>query len=573
MKILRYLKKYWFCAMLAPIFMVFEVLMDLFQPRLMSKIVDEGVLGGDMRTILTTGLLMLGLVVIGGIMGSMSSLTAGIASQSFSCDLRKDVYKRVMHLSFQQTDKFTTGSLVTRLSNDITQAQDFVAQALRMFVRSGIMFAGGIVMMLSLNVRFGKVIACALPVQVLIIIFFLKKANPLFGQVQKKLDRVNSVMQENVTGSRVVKAYVREGYETERFGEANTGLMEINLKVQRLMASLPPTLMIIMNLSVLAIIYIGGLEVRAQQIQVGQIMAAITYTTQIIMSMMMVAMMFQSVSRAKASIDRLNEVLDTVPVIEDGAGAVTDEKGTVEFDNVSFSYPGFEGKPILSGISFKAKKGETIAILGATGSGKTSLVSLIPRFYDTTGGTVRIDGADVRSYKIDDLRQKIGFVLQKSELFSGTVADNIRWGNHDADDDEVIRAAKIAQADDFVTSFANGYKTVIGEKGSSLSGGQKQRLSIARAIIKKPEILVFDDSTSALDLSTEARLHQSLKENLGDTTVIMIAQRVASVKNADRILVIEDGVIAASGTHEELLENSRVYQDIYNSQVKKEGTK
>ncbi len=390
---------------------------------------------------------------------------------------------------------------------------------------------------------------------------------------KKKLDRVNSVMQENVTGSRVVKAYVREGYETERFGEANTGLMEINLKVQRLMASLPPTLMIIMNLSVLAIIYIGGLEVRAQQIQVGQIMAAITYTTQIIMSMMMVAMMFQSVSRAKASIDRLNEVLDTVPVIEDGEGAVTDEKGTIEFDNVSFSYPGFEGKPILSGISFKAKKGETIAILGATGSGKTSLVSLIPRFYDTTGGTVRIDGADVRSYKIDDLRQKIGFVLQKSELFSGTVADNIRWGNHDADDDEVIRAAKIAQADDFVTSFANGYKTVIGEKGSSLSGGQKQRLSIARAIIKKPEILVFDDSTSALDLSTEARLHQSLKENLGDTTVIMIAQRVASVKNADRILVIEDGVIAASGTHEELLENSRVYQDIYNSQVKKEGTK
>lgn len=572
MKILRYLKKYWLAAMLAPIFMMFEVLMDLFQPRLMSKIVDEGVLGGDMRLIVVTGLTMLGLVIIGGLAGSLSSLAAGIASQSFSCDLRKDVYKRVMHLSFQQTDKFTTGSLVTRLSNDITQAQDFVAQALRMFVRSGLLFIGGIVMMLSLNVQFGKVIACVLPIQVVIIIFFLKKANPLFGQVQKRLDRVNSVMQENVSGSRVVKAYVREEYEKERFGGANDGLMQINLKVQRLMASLSPILMIIMNISVLAIIYIGGLEVRAQEIQVGQIMAAVTYTTQIIMSMMMVAMVFQSVSRAKASIDRLNEVLDTVPVIEDGEGAEETCTGEIEFDNVSFSYPGFEGKPILSGISFTAKKGEMVAILGATGSGKTSLVNLIPRFYDTTDGTVRVDGADVKSYKLDELRKKIGFVLQKSELFSGTVADNIRWGNHDADDDEVVRAAKIAQADDFVSGFADGYKTVIGEKGSSLSGGQKQRLSIARAIIKKPEILVFDDSTSALDLSTEARLHKSLRENLGDTTVIMIAQRVASVKNADKIIVIENGVIAAEGTHDELLENSRVYRDIYNSQVK-EGAK
>lgn len=572
MKILRYLKKYWLAAMLAPIFMMFEVLMDLFQPRLMSKIVDEGVLGGDMRLIVVTGLTMLGLLLIGGIAGSLSSFAAGIASQSFSCDLRKDVYKRIMHLSFQQTDKFTTGSLVTRLSNDITQAQEFVAQALRMFVRSGLMFVGGIVMMLSLNIQFGKVIACVLPVQVVIIIFFLKKANPLFGQVQKRLDRVNSVMQENVSGSRVVKAYVREEYETERFGGANDGLMQINLKVHRLMAALMPVLMIIMNISVLAIIYIGGLEVRAQEIQVGQIMAAVTYTTQIIMSMMMVAMVFQSISRAKASIDRLNEVLDTVPVIEDGEGAEETCIGEIEFDNVSFAYPGFEGKSVLSGISFTAKKGEMVAILGATGSGKTSLVNLIPRFYDTTGGTVRVDGEDVRNYKLDELRKKIGFVLQKSELFSGTVADNIRWGNHDADDDEIVRAAKIAQADDFVSGFADGYKTIIGEKGSSLSGGQKQRLSIARAIIKKPEILVFDDSTSALDLSTETRLHKSLRENLGDTTVIMIAQRVASVRNADKILVIENGVIAAEGTHDELLENSRVYRDIYNSQVK-EGAK
>ncbi len=571
MKILRYLKKYWLWAMLAPLFMVGEVSMDLYQPKLMSAIVDKGVLGGNMDIIIKMGLLMLGSVIFGGIMGALSSLAAGVASQSFSCDLRKDVYKKVMGLSFQQTDKFTVGSLVTRLSNDITQTQDFVAQSLRGFVRSGIMFVGGIAMMLSLNVSFGKVIACVLPLQIIIVIFFLRKANPLFGKVQTSLDRVNSVMQENVTGSRVVKAYVREEHEKGRFADANNSLMGINLRVHRLMSSLGPALMIIMNISVLAIIYIGGLEVKAQEIQVGQIMAAVTYTTQILHSMMMVAMMFQSVSRAKASMDRLNEVLDTIPVITDGEGATTATEGEIEFENVSFSYPGFEGKPVLADISFSAKKGETVAILGATGSGKTSLVSLIPRFYDTTGGTVRIDGVDVKDYKLEDLRSRVGFVLQKSELFSGTIADNIRWGNHDATDEEVLAAAKIAQADSFITGFSDGYKTIIGEKGSSLSGGQKQRLSIARAIIKKPEILVFDDSTSALDLSTEASLHKALRENLGDTTVIMIAQRVASVKNADRIIVIENGLIAASGTHDELLANSAVYQDIYNSQMKKEG--
>lgn len=570
MKILRYLKKHWFWAVLAPVFMVFEVLMDLFQPKLMSQIVDSGVLGGNMDIIIKTGIMMLGLVVFGGFMGSMSSLAAGVASQGFACDLRKDVYKKIMGLSFQQTDKFTVGSLVTRLSNDITQTQEFVAQAIRGFVRSAIMFVGGIVMMLSLNVEFGKVIACVLPIQIIIIVFFLKKANPLFGKVQTSLDRVNSVMQENVSGSRVVKAYVREDYETQRFADANNGLMQINLKVQRLMANLGPALMIIMNISVLAIIYIGGLEVKAQQIQVGQIMAAVTYTTQIIHSMMMVSMMFQMISRAKASMDRLNEVLDTVPVIEDGEGAVSDKVGEIEFKNVSFSYPGFEGKPVLSDISFTAKKGEMVAILGATGSGKTSLVNLIPRFYDTTGGTVKVDGVDVKDYKLDDLRSKIGFVLQKSELFSGTIAENIRWGNHDATDEQVISAAKIAQADSFIGKFSDGYNTIVSEKGASLSGGQKQRMAIARAIIKQPEILVFDDSTSALDLSTEANLHRALRENLGDTTVIMIAQRVASVKNADKIIVIEDGLIAASGTHDELLANSKVYQDIYNSQVKKE---
>lgn len=570
MRIFKYLKKYWVYALLAPIFMLFEVLVDLLQPTLLSSIVDNGVLAGNMSLIIKTGVTMLILVIFGGIMGALSSFAAGIASQSFSCDLRKAVYSKIMNLSFQQTDKFTTGSLVTRLTNDITQTQDFVATALRMFVRSSFMFIGGIIMMMRLNVDFGRVLAFSLPIQIVIVIIFLRKTSPLFSVVQTKLDRVNSVMQENVSGSRVVKAYVNEEYETERFGTANNELMGINLKVQKLMATIAPMLMIIMNISVVAIIYIGGLSVQASQMQAGKIMAAITYTTQIIMSMMMVSMMFQMVSRAKASMDRINEVLTNDPVIKNGHITEAKGNGSISFENVSFGYPNVEGKPILKDISLNIKSGETLAILGATGSGKSSFVNLIPRFYDVTNGEIQIDGVDVKDYDLETLRSKISFVLQKSELFSGTVAENIRWGNDNATMDDIIEAAKTAQAHDFIMSFNDEYNTVIAEKGSSLSGGQKQRVCIARAIIRKPEILIFDDSTSALDLSTEANLHQSLKENLKGTTFIMVAQRVASVKNVDKIIVLDNGHIAAYGTHDELLANSEIYQDIYNSQVKKE---
>lgn len=574
MKVLRYLKPYWLFALLCPLAMILEVSMDLLQPTLMSDIVDNGILGDaaadeNLRYVLITGLKMLVFSLIGCFGGIASAAFGTAAAQKMGNDLRKDAFAKVMHMSFQQTDKFTTGSLVTRLTNDITAIQEFVAMSLRMFVRTGMQFIGGIAVILTLNVNFGIVLVISLPVQLIAVAIIMKKASPLFSIVQSRLDKVNSVVQENVSGARVVKAFTREEYEINRFDNANTDLMTTNLKVQKLLATLNPILMIIMNASVIAIIMIGGFQVEAKAMQVGEVMAAVTYITQILMSVMMVGMMFQQVSRSAASMKRVNEVLSTNPVISDGhKSADSDNSGTVEFRNVGFSYPGSSGKPVLSGIDLKAEKGQMIAILGSTGCGKTSLVNLVPRFYDATKGDVLVDGVNVKDYDVDTLRSKIGVVLQKSELFSGTVAENIRWGCETATDEEVKTAAKIAQAEEFIDGFNDGYDTMISEKGASLSGGQKQRMAIARAIIKKPEILIFDDSTSALDLSTEAKLHKALRENLSGVTVIMIAQRIASVMRADKIAVLENGSICAFGTHKELMETSSVYRDIYYSQMK-----
>lgn len=574
MKVLRYLKPYWLFALLCPLAMILEVSMDLLQPTLMSDIVDNGILGDaaadeNLRYVLITGLKMLVFSLIGCFGGIASAAFGTAAAQKMGNDLRKDAFAKVMHMSFQQTDKFTTGSLVTRLTNDITAIQEFVAMSLRMFVRTGMQFIGGIAVILTLNVNFGIVLVISLPVQLIAVAIIMKKASPLFSIVQSRLDKVNSVVQENVSGARVVKAFTREEYEINRFDNANTDLMTTNLKVQKLLATLNPILMIIMNASVIAIIMIGGFQVEAKAMQVGEVMAAVTYITQILMSVMMVGMMFQQVSRSAASMKRVNEVLSTNPVISDGnKSADSDNIGTVEFRNVGFSYPGSSGKPVLSGIDLKVGKGQMIAILGSTGCGKTSLVNLVPRFYDATNGDVLVDGVNVKDYDVDTLRSKIGVVLQKSELFSGTVAENIRWGCETATDEEVKTAAKIAQAEEFIDGFNDGYDTMISEKGASLSGGQKQRMAIARAIIKKPEILIFDDSTSALDLSTEAKLHKALRENLSGVTVIMIAQRIASVMRADKIAVLENGSICAFGTHKELMESSSVYRDIYYSQMK-----
>lgn len=569
-KLFRFLKPYWLFAVISPLMMMGEVFADLMQPKLMSGIVDRGLENGDMGYVIRTGILMLVIVLVGGFFGVCCAYTAARAAQSFGKDLRVHAYKKVMALSIEQTDKFTTGSLVTRMTNDIAMVVEFVEMLLRMCVRAPMFFIGGALMMLTLDLSFGVVLACALPVMILMVTFILMKATPLFSVVQKKLDKVNSVVQENVSGARVVKAYGQEEYEIKRFEGVNDELRGTNFKVLKIMALFGPVITLVMNFAVIAIIYIGGFQIHIENagMSTGSIMAAISYVTQILMSVMMVSMMFQSVSRSMASAGRINEVMDAEPVIE--GGNVKEGKGTatIELKNVSFRYPGTQGAPVLKNINLKINKGETLAIIGATGCGKTSLVNLLPRFYDATEGTVLVDGVDVKEYDLAALREKIGYVMQKSELFSDTVANNIRWGKPDASVEEIIEAAQTAQAADFIEGFNEKYDTYIAEKGASLSGGQKQRVSIARAMLRKPEILILDDSTSALDLVTEGKLQRALKEKLDDTTVIMIAQRIASVKQADRIAVLEEGTILHCGAHEELLQCSETYRDIYDSQMK-----
>jgi len=569
-KMFVYMKRYWFIALLAPITMISEVFIDLQLPNLMSTIVDDGVLKGDLDLVVKTGIFMILLSVVGGLSGILAAAFGSIASQKFGNDVRCDTYRRVMSLSPEQTDKFTTGSLVTRITNDIQQVQMFMNFLLRMFVRSPMFFIGGIIMMIRLNLSFATVVAISFPLMLIGVVLIVMKTNPMFKVVQEKLDKLNSVVMENVTGARVVKAYVREEHETKRFGKANDDLCDTNLRVHFILALMNPIIMIVMNFSVIAIIYIGGYQVQAQQMKVGEVMAAVTYVTQILHSVMMITMMFQMISRASASAGRIKEVLDTEPVIKGGGRELSGDITEIEFRNVSFKYPGTSGNDILADVDFKLKKGETVAILGSTGSGKTTLVSLIARYYDVCSGEILINGVNVKEYTLTSLRKKIGYVLQKSELFSGTIEENIKWGDENATLQEVCECAKIAQADDFIQGFNEGYDTIIGEKGASLSGGQKQRISIARSIMKKPEVLIFDDSTSALDLGTESRLHAALRENLSETTVIMIAQRIASVKNCDRIFVLDGGRIVGSGTHSELLENNEVYIDIYNSQLSRE---
>ncbi|MBO7400866.1 MAG: ABC transporter ATP-binding protein [Clostridia bacterium] len=553
--------------------MVLEVWVDLKQPDLLSRIVDDGVQKGNIDLIKSTGLLMLGLVFLGGLAGLSSAFFGSTASQSFGRDLRNAAFRKVMSLSLEQADDFTTGSLVTRLTNDITAVQNMVNMGLRFFVRAPLTFIGGIIMALGISWKFGVVIAVALPIEGIIMFFVMRKATPLFTTVQQKLDTVNSVVEENVNGVRVVKAYVREEHEKGRFDKANTELSNVNYRVLMILAYIIPAMTIIMNATVIAVIAVGGYDIgTVGTLEVGQIMSGVTFVTMILSSLLMVGFMFQQITRAMASAKRINEVLDCIPVIR-GGELRTEERGegSVVFKDVSFHYPGTVGRPVLCDIDLDIKPGEYIAILGATGSGKTSLVNLITRFYDATSGEILVDGVNVKEYDLETLRSKIAFVLQKSELFAGTIAENIRWGAPNATDEEVREAARIAQADEFINGFVDGYDTVVDQKGSSLSGGQKQRVSIARALVRKPEIIIFDDSTSALDIGTESRLRAALRTSLADTTVIMIAQRIASVMQADRIAVLENGVITACGTHKELMRTSAAYRDIYDSQIRDGG--
>lgn len=581
--VIKYLKKYWLFAVLAPVFMAGEVMMDLIQPRLMSTIVDEGVLGlsngnvGDLQLVITTGIRMVGLALFGCFCGVMSGVFANLCSQNFGNDIRKDAFRRIMSLSFEQTDRFSTGSLITRVTNDITQLQNLVMQCIRGFVRTFLLFVGGIVSMLMLDLSFGVVVACALPLVTACAVFFLAKASPKFFILQEKLDKVNNVMQENVSGVRVVKAYVREEYEQERFDRANIGLVGTQLDVLLLFSYMTPIMNIILNISVVAVIKVGAVQVQIGGITPGNVMAAITYVTQILNAIMRMTVIFQTVSRGAASGKRIKEILDCDPAICDGEYGISATKadnavkGKIEFRNVSFAYSGMRDERILKDVSLVINPGETFAILGATGCGKSSFVNLIPRLYDVTEGQVLVDGIDVRNYPLKELRNKIAIALQKSEIFSSSIEENIRWGKLDADTKALEKAAKTAQAWEFISTKPEGMKTQVTQGGTSLSGGQKQRLAISRAVVKDAEILIFDDATSALDLKTEAKLYDALRRGHEHMTKIIVAQRIASVREADRIAILENGTIAACGTHNELMESSQIYRDIYYSQLKGGG--
>ena len=566
-----YILPYKSAFILGPLMMVTEVLGEILLPKFMSMIINHGVAQKDGGYILKMGLVMAitsFLMAAGGILGAYFAAKASI---SFTSDLRRDLFARVQQFSFKNIDTFSTGSLVTRLTNDIQQVQNLIMMGLRMMLRAPGMFLGALVMAFWMNAELAAVILVVIPLLTAAIVWILRTAYPRFTAMQKALDTLNSGIQEVLTNVRVVKSFVREDYEEKRFADTNRELKEAGLRALKIVIATMPVMMFAMNVTTLAVVWFGGNLIIGGRMAVGDLTAFTTYIVQILMSLMMLSMVFLQSSRAMASIRRIDEVLDEPIDLSDENASQKDrkvEKGRVEFKDVSFSYRE-GGEPVLSHISLTAEPGETIGILGATGSGKTSLVQLIPRLYDVTEGSVRVDGIDVREYSLKNLRDGVGMVLQKNVLFSGTIEENLRWGDETATEEEVRRAAVYAQVDSFVNSFAEGYKTEMGQGGVNVSGGQKQRLCIARALLKKPKILILDDSTSAVDTATEAAIRTAFREDLKDTTKFIIAQRLSSLEYADRILVLEDGRIIGEGTQEKLLASCEAYREIYETQYGK----
>lgn len=560
----KYIRKYIPVMVLSVLSMVGEVIADLLQPKIMSSIVDDGVLGGDVELIISLGLRMLIIVAVGILCGSLCSVFSNIASENVGNLIRRDCFDRIMSFSFPQVDRFGPGALITRVTNDVTQVQMLIQQFIRNLIRTSLLFLGSIYFLFSLYPQFGRIALISLPFIVGVMGLCIWRANPSFAKMQEQLDAVNAILQEDVSGIRIIKACVREIYERIRFGKANDALIGTQLHVLIIFAFMNPAMNLMMYVVVILILLVGHAQAAAGP---GAVMGAITYTTQLLHGIMGLVMLFQNISRGTASWKRLRTVLESEPELKDGSfDGETQEKGSVEFRDVSFTYPGTD-RPVLSHINLRVHPGETLAIMGATGCGKTSLVNLIPRFYDVTGGAVLVDGVDVREYRQKDLRDKVAVALQKSELFSVSVKENILWGSPEATDEEVREAARAAQADGFVSAMKDGYDSIVAERGMSLSGGQKQRVSIARTVVKPAEILIFDDATSALDLKTEAALYEALEKSHGTSTKIIVAQRVASVRRADRIAVIDGGTIAACGSHEELMASCAVYQDIWHSQM------
>ena len=561
-------------TILAPLFMLLEVAMDLAQPMLMSRIIDVGVKNGDKAYIvwMSIGMCLCALIGIVGGVGNMYFSTK--AGYGFARDLRSAVYRKIQSFSFANVDNFKTGSLITRTTNDVTQIQNAFTSCIRMLVRSPFLCIGGIVSVLMISPKLSLVVLTAVPFLVILIVFLLNKGRKLFSSMQKKLDRVNTVMQESLSGIRVIKAFARSEHENNKFRNANGDLTEVSMKAMRMMSYAFPMVGFIMNVTMILMYLFGGKMVFTCQLQPGEIMAFSNYITQILMSLTMSSFTLMFLSRAGVSFRRVNEVLDTKSDIYDGGNTdLKIKKGEVEFRNVSFSYPGQAGDPVLGNISFTAKPGETVAILGATGSGKSTLINLIPRLYDVTKGSVLIDGVDVRDYTLDNLREGIGYALQENVLFTGTIEENLRWGDEEASSEKIAKVSDIAQADSFVEKLPDRYETVLGQRGVNLSGGQKQRLCIARALMKDPKILILDDSTSAVDLTTEAKIQTALRNVFSEMTVFIVAQRISSVMDADKILVMENGNIIDSGTHNELISRCSVYREIVSSQLGEEAFK
>lgn len=573
----KYIKPYLGAFILGPMMMLTEVAGEVMLPKLMSLIINNGVSQRDVGYIIQMGLFMVFAVLVMAVGGTLGAYFAAKASICFTSDLRRDLFKKVQQFSFANIDAFSTGSLVTRLTNDIQQVQNVLTMGLKMALRAPGMFVGALIMAFMMNYRLAVIVLIVIPVLLSAIILILKTAFPRFEAMQKKLDRLNSGIQESLTNVRVVKSFVREDHEIKKFSDLNMDLKDSSLRAMKIVIVTMPVMMLAMNFTTLAVVWYGGNIIIAGNMPVGDLTAFITYIIQILMSLMMLSMVFLQSSRSRASLKRINEVMDTEIDLNDVHGSFPEKKveqGCVEFEDVCFGYTheGMSGELVLNHISFTAKAGQTIGIIGSTGSGKTTLVQLIPRLYDVSSGRVLVDGVDVRDYSLKNLRNGVGMVLQKNVLFSGTIEENLRWGDEEAPMEEVKTAAQSAQADSFVTAFSQGYQTEIGQGGAGVSGGQKQRLCIARALLKKPKILILDDSTSAVDTATEAGIRESFRKELKDTTKFIIAQRISSVQEADLILVMEEGAIIGRGTHEELLKTCKTYEEIYRTQMGNEKT-
>jgi len=573
LRLFRFLRPYRWQSIGALALMVGMVVADLLIPRLTQRIIDEGIAKGNVQAIWGTALVMLAAALVSAMFAIGNNFLSVRAAQGFAADVRSALVRKVQSFSFANLDELRTGKLITRSTSDVHMTQMIVMMALRILTRAPIWIVGAMVMLVLTSTQLSLMMAAFVPVIVLFIWWFARKARPLFLWVQQKLDRLNTVLQENLAGVRVVKAFVREAHEIERFDVANVELMEKNIQVMRLVAILIPTMVLVLNLGVAGAVWFGGTATLAGDLTVGKVVASINYLMFALFPLMMLAAMMAPIAAADASASRILEVLDDKPNVKEKPGAreLTEPKGRVAFEKVCFSYGNNRAAPVLSGVSFVAEPGETVAILGATGSGKSTLIHLIPRFYDVTDGRITFDGVDVRELKLHCLRSEIGVALQEAVLFGGTIRDNIRYGHPGASDEEVAVAAKAAQATEFIDALPDGYDTVIGQRGVTLSGGQRQRLAIARALLVKPKVLILDDSTSAVDIETEVKLQDALDRLIADsahtTTRFIVAQRISTVLLADKILVLDKGQIAAMGTHEQLLATSPIYQDIYRSQL------